>query len=222
MKKKADPEAIKNEMMTYLEEKYGEEFVPMSLSLSNFADSYDSLWAYPKNGTKRDSFEVWGTRMEDGSYSMSDGYFGIYIKPKYEEVLSGFVGDVYKEFKLFTDFGEGILPDRLNKETKIEEIYSKDEVFSSDTVIFVKQESVAGVDVEASLREIAERMRKNKMVVLVRLYVVHNEKFQSIGPGMQNLSALRESGYFVGDYKSVMVTSDLKIRQNGKEVKTDG
>ncbi|GGH11093.1 hypothetical protein [Paenibacillus segetis] len=213
MKKKADPEAIKNEMMTYLEAKYGEEFVPMSLSLSNFANSYDSLRAYPKNGNKGDSFEVWGTRMEDGSYSMSDGYFGIYIKPKYEAVLSGVVRDIYKEFKLFTDFGEGILPDRLNKDTKIEEIYNKDEHFRSNTILFVKQESAKGIDDEVSLRTIAEKMLEKKMVGDIDLYVVIDDKYDSIGLEALNVIPSKEKDYFLHDQTSITVSIDLTIKK---------
>lgn len=222
MNKKPNPEAIKEQMMTHLEEKYGEEFVPKSLSLSSWAYSYDRLIAYPKKGTEEDHFEVWGTKMEDGSYNISDGYFGIFIRPQYEEVLSNIVSSTYDEFKLYAEFGEGVLPDRLNKETTVDQIYRKDENFSSDTVIFVKQSKVGDQDAEASLRQIAGKMREQKLVGFVRLYVVVDDKYESIGSGPQNLSALQDEGYFVGEYKSVMVTPDMTIRQNGEEVQVDG
>jgi hypothetical protein len=221
MKKNVDPEDIKAEMLTYLEEKYGEEFVPMSLSPSGFAYSYDNLRAYPKNGNKGDSFEVWGTRMEDGSYSMSDGYFGIYIKDEYEAMLSNAVGEIYKDFKLYTDFGEGgVLPDRLDKNTKLDEIYNKDEDFWSDTTLFVKQESAKGIDEEASLRNIAEKMLEKKMVGSVHLYIVLDNKYDSIE--LEALNAKDEKDYFLYEYKSIKVSVDLKIRKYGEEVGTDG
>lgn len=222
MSKKPNPEAIKEQMLSHLEEKYGEEFVPISLSLSDWAYSYDRLQAYPKQGSEQDHFEVWGTKMEDGSYRISDGYFGILIRPQYEAALSGIVRGTYGEFKLYVDFGEGVLPDRLNKNTPVEQIYSQDENFSSDTVIFVKESLVQDQDIEAGLRQIAGKMREQQMVGFVRLYVVVDEKYDSIGSGPQNLSALQDEGYFVGDYKSVMVTPDMTIRQNGEEVVADG
>ncbi|WP_148500004.1 hypothetical protein [Paenibacillus ihumii] len=222
MSKKPNPEAIKEQMLAHLEEKYGEEFVPISLSLSDWAYSYDRLQAYPKQGSEQDHFEVWGTKMEDGSYHISDGYFGIFIRPQYEAALSEVVSGTYDDFKLYVEFGEGVLPDRLTKDTTIAEIYRPDENFSSETVIFVKQSSVEGKDVEASLRQIAGKMREQKMVGFVRLYTVVDEKYDSIGSGPQNLSALQDEGYFVGDYTSVMVTPDMRIRQNGEEVQADG
>lgn len=222
MNKKPNPEEIKNKMMTYLQEKYGEEFVPMSLSFSDWAYSYDRLYAYPKKGTKQDVFEVWGTKMDDGSYSMSDGYFGIYIKPEYEKVMNGIVGEVYKDFKLYTSFGEGVMSDQLNKDTKVGEIYNKDKVFSSHTVVFVKQESAKNINVEQSLIKIAEKMRNKKLMGFVRLYVIWDKKFDSIGIEAIHDSTIKDEEYFIGKYKSVLVDSHLKIRQNGEEVEADG
>lgn|GEM_PF-6233694 len=215
-----DPEAIKERMLSHLQQKYGEEFVPVNLTLSGFAYSYDNLTAYPKKGSQSDAFEVWGTQMKDGSYQISDGYFGKYIKPKYEAVMSGLVGESYSTFKLYTDFGEGVLPDRLNKDTNIEEIYAPGETVSSDTVVFVKEDAVKEADVEASLIKLAQKMREKKLVGFVQLFVVRNDKYENID--LQALNAADESEYFVGDYKSVMVTPELKIRQNGKEVAIDG
>ncbi|AZK48625.1 hypothetical protein [Paenibacillus lentus] len=222
MNKKPKAEVIKDLMMAHLEEKYGEEFLPMSLSFSNLAYSYDTLLAYPKNGSKQDYFEVEGTRMEDGSYSIRDGYFGVFIKPKYEAVMSGFVHEIYDEFKLYTNFGEGALPDRLNKDTPFEEIYNKDEHFSSDTVVFVKQTSAENIDIELSLLQIAGKMRQKQMVGYVRIFVIFDEKFDLIGQEVLNISASKDKEYFVDNPKSVMVTPDLKVRQNGMEVNTNG
>lgn len=82
-----------------------------------------------------------------------DGYFGIYIKSQYEAVLSGFVSENIDEFKLYTDLGEGVLPDRLNKDTKIE-----DELCTTDTILFANQTSAVDKDIDESLREIGRKM----------------------------------------------------------------
>ncbi|WP_410771578.1 hypothetical protein [Fontibacillus sp. BL9] len=88
---KPDPEIIKEQVLSYLEEKYGEEFVPMTFSDSNWAYSYKSMYLYPKNGSEADYFEVRGTKKSDGTYRFSDGYIGKYISQEYAEVVSGFV-----------------------------------------------------------------------------------------------------------------------------------
>ncbi|MED4955392.1 hypothetical protein ABEO75_19545 [Paenibacillus macerans] len=216
MGKKQEPDAIKDKMLVYLEEKYGEEFLPLSFESSGFAYSHDTLWAYPKNGTKEDRFEVWGSPTEDGSYEMSDGYFGIYIKPKYEELLAGFVSEVYKDFKLFTGFNEGVWSDELNKDTKIEDIYLKDGLFGSNTVIFVKESSAKNIDDEQGIRKIAEKMKEHKMVGNVRLYVVFNEKFGSIDLNALNATPSEEKELFLRDYEIIKVTKELEVKTYGE------
>lgn len=218
---KPTPEVVKEKVLTHLQEKYGEEFVPVSFSGSSWAYAYNTMYVYPKNGSKSDSVEVHIVINKDGTYDISDGYFGIYIREKYETVISDFVSDFYEDFKLYTDFGEGTLPNRLNKNSGIEQMYvNEDENVSSHTVIFVKEDSVKGQDVESTLVDMAKKMRAKKMVGMLRLYVVKSEKFEGID--LKALNAVDESEYFLGSQKSVMVTHELKIRQNRKEVDVDG
>ncbi|GBK69135.1 hypothetical protein PbJCM17693_28430 [Paenibacillus macerans] len=215
-KGKQEPGAIKEKMLAYFEEKYGEEFLPLSFESSGFAYSYDTLWAYPKKGTESDRFEVQGTRMEDGSYEMSDGYFGIYIKPKYEELLSGFVSEIYKDFKLFTGFNEGVWSDELNKDTKIEDIYLQDKLFGSNTVIFVKEDSAKGIDDKQGIRKIAEKMKEHKMVGNIRIYAVYNEKFDSVDLNALNATPSEEKELFLRDYEIIKVTQELEVKIYGE------
>lgn len=214
--KKSDPEAIKDQMITYLQEKYGEEFVPISFESSGFAYSYDTLWVYPKDGTKADRFEVRGSKAKDNTYVMSDGYYGIYIKPQYEAVLSGFVGEIYKDYKLFTDFGEGVWSEQLNKDTKIEEIYEIDRLVSSSNVIFVKEDSAKNIDDEEAIRQIAENMKAKKMVGNIQLYVVYNDKFDSIGLEALSLTNAQMKDVFVRDYEMIKVNRSLEVKKYGE------
>lgn len=217
MNKKPNREAIIDRMIANLEEKYGEEFVPLSFSSSNWAYGHDTLYAYPKKGSENDSFEVWGTKKDDGTYAIRDGYFGIYIKPEYEAVLSDFVSEIFDEFKLYTDLGEGVLPDRLNKDTKIEDIYNEDELFTSDTVIFVKEASAKGIDDEESILTIAKRMQANKMVGKVRLFIVLDDKYEAIGLDSLNINPTKEDEYYLHERKVIKVSKDLKIMKYGEE-----
>lgn len=210
--RKKNPETIKDQMITYLQEKYGEEFVPLSFESSGFAYSYDTLWAYPKKGTRADRFEVRGSKTKRG-YEFSDGYFGIYIKPKYEELLSSFVREVYKDFKLYVDFDEGVWSERLNKNSKIEDIYHPNEIFFSDTVIFVSESSTNEIRDEEGIRRIAEKMRDHKMVGSVSLYVVFDEKFNSIGPATLNATPSEEKSIYPRYQQIIKVNRMLEVKK---------
>ncbi|MFD3262200.1 hypothetical protein ACE3MQ_26750 [Paenibacillus lentus] len=222
MNKKPNHETTIDRMIAHLEEKYGEEFVPLSFNSSNWAYGYDSLYAYPKKGSEKDNFEVRGTKKKEGTYAIHDGYFGIFIKPQYEKVMSGFVSEIYDEFKLYTNFGDGVLPDRLNKDTPFEEIYDKDELFSSDTVVFVKEASAKGIDDGESLHKIAVQMQAKKMVGSVRLYVVFDERFETVSIDSLDLTPIQKRDYFIRERKNINVTKSLGIVNYEEEVQMDG
>ena len=192
-----------------MQEKYGEEFVPVSFSGSSFAYPYNQMYLYPKNGAKSDRFEARIVINKDGTYDISDGYFGVLIAPEYAKVVSGFIGEIYKDFKFSVDFGEGVFPDRLNRNVKLEEIYNENEFFNSDITVFVKDESTKGIDTIDSLSKVATKMIEKKLVGDVSIYIVKDEKFDSIT--MEALNAVNEDEYFIGDYNIVMIGKDLKI-----------
>lgn len=207
---KPTPEEIKAQVETYLLEKYSEEFVPVSFSGSNWAYSYNKMYWYPKSGSESDRFEVRVVINKDGSRDISDGYFGILIAPQYSEVVSGLVKEIYKDFKFSIKFGEGVYPDRLNKDTKMEEIYNENENFSADISIFVKEDSAEGKDPQESLKRIAEKMIERKLVADVLVYTVYNDKFDSFTMDALS-SAKKRNEFFIGDYHILMIGKDLEI-----------
>lgn len=204
---KPSPEVIKEKVETYLQDKYGEEFAPLSFSGSNWAYGYNKMYWYPKNESEADRFEVQIVINKDGSFQIKDAYFGKIIASEYAKVVSGFVGEIYKDFEFFIRFGEGVYSDKLNKDTTIEEIYNKEDLFVSYSTVFVKEDSAKGIDTLESLKKIAAKMIEKKLVGDVQIYVVKNEKFDSI-----TLDALNNnSEYFLDDYRIVMIGKDLEI-----------
>ena len=209
-KMKWTPEEKAEKVLAYLQEKYGEEFVPVSISQSGWGQGHDVIYAYSKDGTKENTFPVWGTIMDDGSYAMRDGYFGILIKDEYEAVMSGIVNGIYQDFKLYTSFGKGIVfPDRLNKDTEIDEIYHEDELFTSDTAIFLKESSAKGIDVSESLKIIAQSMKEKKLVGEVSIYIAYDEQFETIS--REILSKNTEDYLAEGSGRYIWVNPNLEI-----------
>ncbi len=199
-------------VLEYLKNKYNEEFVPLSISESGWGQGHDVIVLYPKNGKKEDVFQAWGTKMDDGTYSVSDGYFKYIIKSEYETAMSSFVKGIYKEFKLYTDFGEGVFPDKLNKNTKISDIYNSSPNISSETIVFVKKSSADGIDVSESLKKIALKMRENKLVGSVKIYVVLDNKYEITNH--ETLGSVVFKEYFTEDSrKYIDVYSNLEISE---------
>lgn len=180
MKKTYTPDEEKEIVLKYLQDKYHEEFVAESLVGGGWAYSYDEIYLHPKSGKKgEDSFVVHFSGHDDGTYHLSDGYFGIIIQDKYKSTMSGFVKDIYKDFMLNTNVPSDITyADGLNKDTKISEIYDLDNLFLPKTLICVKGSSMQGIDLENSLAGIAKRMLENRLTGRVTVYVVNDDKYE--------------------------------------------
>ncbi|WP_202813804.1 hypothetical protein, partial [Defluviitalea phaphyphila] len=68
-------------VLEYLKEKYNEEFTIKSMVGKGWSQSYDRFYVYPKEGDKEeDIFVVRVSLMKDGTYRLSDGYFGVIIR----------------------------------------------------------------------------------------------------------------------------------------------
>ena len=174
-------EEKKEIVLGYLKEKYNEEFVIRSMVGANWSQSHDEFYAYPKSGTEEDIFAIWFYPRDDGTWIASDGYFAVIIKDEYEEVMNGFVKDIYSDYKLYVSFGSKglVYPQRLNKDTTMSEIYKEGEEkgLDSDTTVLVKESAAKGIDTDESLKKIAEKMKEHKLVGKIIIYLIYDEKF---------------------------------------------
>lgn len=202
----------KNMALSYLKEKYGEEFVAKSIISSSWGQSHDELYFYPQSRIEDNSFVVWGTTLDNGTYAIHDGYFGLIIKNEYEKVISSFVKEIYSDFKLKTDFEKSICPDRLNKDTKIDEIYKMGERFYSHTTIYVKQSSAEGINLDDSLEKIAKKMIESKLTGSVKIYVILDDKYDTLALDFfANATQEQRKAVLLYDGKQIDVDNNLNI-----------
>ncbi|MGZ7442198.1 hypothetical protein [Paenibacillus sp. TH7-28] len=85
----------------------------VSFSGSGWAYPYNQMYLYPKSGLESNRFEARIVINKDGTYDISDGYFGVLIAPEYAKVVSGLVKEIYDDFKFSLSFNEGVYPERL-------------------------------------------------------------------------------------------------------------
>lgn len=128
-------------MRDYLENKYGEEFVPIYYSSENWAYSYDSLFVHPK-GKEDQTFNVQGDMSKTRKYICRDNYFQYIIRDDYENVMSDFVKEYFKDFKIYMNKYDGMCDDDLNYGVNVSEIYDKDKNFIGDFNLFIKKSEI--------------------------------------------------------------------------------
>ncbi|MDD4590774.1 MAG: hypothetical protein PHG06_10160 [Parabacteroides sp.] len=150
-------------MLEYLEDKYGEEFEPLSYAGESWAYSYDKLSAHPK-GKEDQIFNIQGCKNKEGKYVCHDNYFYYIIRDEYEQAMSNIVKIYFTDFKLYMQRGDFMYGDNLNYGTKVEDIYSNDERFCADINMFVKKSEIMNQNIDGILKKIAQERVKKKLV----------------------------------------------------------
>jgi len=213
--KKYTMEEKKEMVLEYLKDKYDEEFEGIAYTPKDWSSGGDSFFVCPKSGTRKDGFEVWGiVNKENGEYEFTDGYFGVYIRDEYEKVMRGFIDEIYSEYKIYIKTKSyGGLTQRLNRNTKISEIYMKGEkgFFDADTYIYVKQSSAEGIDIKDAAQRIASKMAENKLVGCIDIIVILDEKYDAIKLDGANRKKASSKENLVESLR-LNVNTDLEIK----------
>ncbi len=152
-------EEVLEEMLDYLEDKYGEEFE---------VDSIDFVWwgnpngehmlAYPKDREDDDRvFALVRTYEEDGSVTYEDGYVGYVMEPivvgKYESIVKKHFPDSL----VFAGFANNYLyPEELTIDSGYEEFKKY-----MDQKVFIGSHIFAGIEDKSEAEELVKKMEED-------------------------------------------------------------
>ncbi|MDD4590773.1 MAG: hypothetical protein PHG06_10155 [Parabacteroides sp.] len=200
-------------MLEYLEDKYGEEFEPLSYAGESWAYSYDKLSAHPK-GKEDQIFNIQGCKNKEGKYVCHDNYFYYIIRDEYEQAMSDIVGKYFTEFKLYMLRGDEMYDDRLNYGVKVEDIYDISSRFASQILIFVKQNTDTN-NIEMVAKKNASEMIDKKLPGKIRCYSIYDNKFDLVNRNEIN-NMLNNIKEWSDDKYEIRVTGALKILEYKK------
>ena len=121
-----------DDMLAYLEEKYGQEFCYLSYAPSGTLDK-EHLEAYPADGQPYDKVTVYRT-YENGEYSYEDDYENILARPWYEDKVRAFAEEYFPEkgIKVYTDIRS--IDGEVTEENILENVSAVTYVFTDDSV----------------------------------------------------------------------------------------
>ena len=121
-----------DDMLAYLEEKYGKRFCYLSYAPSGTLDK-EHLEAYPADGQPYDKVTVYRT-YENGEYSYEDDYENILIRPRYEEKVRHFAEEYFpaEGIKVYTDIKS--IDGSVTEENILENVSAVTYVFTDDSV----------------------------------------------------------------------------------------
>lgn len=129
-------------LLTYLEEKYQEEFCYLSYAEAGALEE-EHLEAYPKSGTRADVVTVYRT-YEDGEYHYEDDYGNIGLKLLYESRVREFASQTFPEsgIKIYSDVSSAVQDaevQNVTEENVLQTLSANTYIFISDSICTKQQ-----------------------------------------------------------------------------------
>ncbi len=117
-------EQRKQEVLTYLEERYGEEFEIASYRGMSYAYDYVEMYAYPKGySDEAHQFQIQGRLNEDGKMEYVDSYVMVKLTDDYEAYIDPIIGEYFEEYKFYVRFNSEWLTNNLAPDTELEDLW---------------------------------------------------------------------------------------------------
>ena len=113
----------KEEVLTYLEERYGEEFEIASYRGRGYAYDYVHMYAYPKGyEDEAHKFEIQGRINEEGKMEYADSYVMIRLTDEYASYVDEIIDEYFDDYKFYLEFSSEWMTNELPADTKVEDL----------------------------------------------------------------------------------------------------
>lgn len=152
---KLTEEEVKQEILDYLENKYGEEFECFGIEYAWWGQpGQESMDAYPKGGNKYNTFPVYRYYNDsNNTIRYEDGYIGYIMEPQYLEKVKSMVNTYVTDCVVRSGYNREVYPNNMKKDISYEafKVYS-DKRLNITTGIFTslsQEEAEKVIDVIA-------------------------------------------------------------------------
>jgi len=117
-------EQRKQEVLTYLEERYGEEFEIASYRGMSYAYDYVEMYAYPKGYLdEAHQFQIQGRPDEDGKMEYVDSYVMVKLSDEYEAYVDEIIDEYFDDYKFYLEFDSEWMTSNLPPDTEVEDLF---------------------------------------------------------------------------------------------------
>lgn len=155
----------------YLEKKYNEKFLFVSIMSENMAVPYSTLVFSPESNPDI-KFNAYVDEEQ-----FSDDYYGVLIQPEYNEMIKDIVGKEMKNIKLFSTFTAGYFDNEFTKDTSLLSALSLDKSqFFSNTYVFIDESNVD----EKKFDDICTELKNKNLTLYIAFYKVQDSDFSYI------------------------------------------
>ena len=121
-----DPQFVQQDIMNYLEDRYGEEFVMESYMGRGYSfNNYVQMYVYPKG--KEDElykFKVQGYFDKNGKMNYYDGYVMVKLRDDYENAVRKIIDEHFSDYKFYLEFESEWVTKSLPPDTQLEDLWN--------------------------------------------------------------------------------------------------
>lgn len=121
-----NPQFVQQDIMNYLEDRYGEEFVMESYMGRGYSfNNYVQMYVYPKG--KEDElykFKVQGYFDKKGKMNYYDGYVMVKLRDDYENGVRKIIDEHFKDYKFYLDFYSEWITNNLPPDTQLDDLWN--------------------------------------------------------------------------------------------------
>lgn len=163
----------------YLTDKYGSFYYEVvGFFEAGWDHEYDLLNLAVEIDGQKESFSVQRYETESG-YVFQDNYFGLVIRPSFEEKVSALAKEYFEEYQVYATLTQNY-PDSLTQATQINDLLALEDLQNISIVVTVKDTSGDMEQFESAAAAFVDGWSKEEVPSTVRVICLSHEVFESI------------------------------------------
>lgn len=192
----AKEEKRKEEVLAYLEERYGEEFEIASYRGMSYAYDYVQMYAYPKGySDEAHQFKIQGRLNGEGKMEYVDSYVMVKLTDDYEAYIDPIIGEYFDEYKCYVRFDSEWLTNNLPTDTQLEdlwELHANADYPLPRIFLYLKSNQKEKYN-DNSICKMAEKLQKSNVRGLLSVVFYYNDDIYTMRNRENVYEALEDS-----------------------------
>ena len=164
-------------------EKYGREFTPCFYENSDYLSKMRKICCTTEGlDPEHEQVEIYLMPNDEGKMRIADNYFSYFIRPAAEEYIGGMVSGEFPEYKVYRLNDAGAMPDELNGESTLEDLYRVKSDYWMSVKVYVRADpSLTEEDSREKMGRIEQQLLDSGRRFTIYLFAVSDEVYDSIG-----------------------------------------
>ena len=162
-------EQTKSEILNHMKEKYGVDFLPISLATRGIDVSYDEFRCYVEGTNKETDFITVCRKGTGKDVYYEDNYFGLLVREEYESRIAKVCKMEFENISVFSKFRKMYFNDDLGVDSSLDDAFAIGERMSTFTEIFIEVRDLTDAQIESKCKSVINSI-ENQYNISVKIY----------------------------------------------------